>query len=199
MKKLTAIILTLAMVLSFAGCGEIQKAESAVNGMLTALMNFEFEEMQKYVSADGEPLFDSDEDIESSRALAEALFADLNYEIISSEKVDDSTVVVKTKITTTDMKPVLGEFFAKWMEFAFENALSSAPISDEEMEAKAMEMFAECLSAEELETVTNQVDIKVAENENGEWKIEMDDNLTGALMGGLTEAIEELQESMGDE
>ena len=54
----------------------------------------------------------------------ENLFGKLEYEIVSSEKIDKNTVVVKTKITAVDMKPVLGEFFGKALQYAFANAFS---------------------------------------------------------------------------
>ena len=51
-KSITAIILTLILILSLTGCGEIKKAETAVNGMFTAFKNLDFEEAQKYVNVD---------------------------------------------------------------------------------------------------------------------------------------------------
>ena len=60
-----------------------------------------------------------------------------------------------------------------------------------------MEMFTECVTKDDLAMVTNEVDIKVVKTE-GEWKIESDDALSDALLGGLTEAAEELSKSMNN-
>ena len=111
-KSTIAVILTLILMLSLTGCGEIKKAETAVNGMFTAFKNLDFEEAQKYVNVEEITKTDNDTD-ENSKLIMETVFNKLNYEIVSSEKIDDNTVIVKTKITAIDMKPVMREFFSK--------------------------------------------------------------------------------------
>ena len=51
-KSIIAVVLTLVLVFSLTGCGEIKKAETSVNGMFTAFKNLDFEEAQKYVNVD---------------------------------------------------------------------------------------------------------------------------------------------------
>lgn len=134
-KSITAIILTLILTLSLTGCGEIKKAETAVNGMFTAFKNLDFEEAQKYVNVD-EITKAGEEANENSMLIMETVFDNLSYEIISSEKVDNETVIVKTKVTATDMKPVLGEFLSKALEYAFSNAFANPQPTEEETNKK---------------------------------------------------------------
>lgn len=68
--------------------------------------------------------------------IMETVFGNLSYEIISSEKVDNNNVVVKTKVTATDMKPVMREFLTKALEYAFSNAFSSPQPTEEETNKK---------------------------------------------------------------
>ena len=197
-KSITAIILTLILTLSLTGCGEIKKAETAVNGMFTAFKNLNFEEAQKYVNVD-EITKAGEEANENSMLIMETVFDNLSYEIISSEKVDNETVIVKTKVTATDMKPVLGEFLAKALEYAFSNAFANPQPTEEETNKKMEEILVECASKPDLATVTNEVDIKVIKTESKDWKIEADDAVVNALFGGLADAAKEMENAFNTE
>ena len=197
-KSITAIILTLILILSLTGCGEIKKAETAVNGMFTAFKSLNFEEAQKYVNVD-EITKAGEEANENSMLIMETVFDNLSYEIISSEKVDSETVIVKTKVTATDMKPVLGEFLTKALEYAFSNAFANPQPTEEETNKKMEEILVECASKPDLATVTNEVDIKVIKTESKDWKIEADDAVVNALLGGLADAAKEMENAFNTE
>ena len=138
---------------------------------------------------------DSDESFDLDQNLfMENLFGKLEHKIISSEQIDKNTVVVKTEITAIDMKPVLAEYFTKALQYAFANALANPQPSEEETNQKMEEMFVECVSKEDLATVTNEVDIKVVQVDKT-WKIESTDELSNALLGGFAKAAEELSNS----
>ena len=197
-KSITAIILTLILILSLTGCGEIKKAETAVNGMFTAFKSLNFEEAQKYVNVD-EITKAGEEANENSMLIMETVFDNLSYEIISSEKVDSETVIVKTKVTATDMKPVLGEFLTKALEYDFSNAFANPQPTEEETNKKMEEILVECASKPDLATVTNEVDIKVIKTESKDWKIEADDAVVNALLGGLADAAKEMENAFNTE
>lgn len=196
-KSIASLLLILTMVLSLTGCGEIKKAETTINNTFTALKSLDFETASDYINVD-EIMKSEDEENDTlsldDNVFMENLFGKLDYEIISSEKIDKNTVVVKTKITAVDMKPVLGEFFGKALQYAFANAFSNPQPSEEETNKKMEEMFIECVSKEDLTMVTNEVDIKVVKVDK-KWKIESADELSDALLGGLAKAAEELGNS----
>ena len=166
--------------------------------MFTAFKSLNFEEAQKYVNVD-EITKAGEEANENSMLIMETVFDNLSYEIISSEKVDNETVIVKTKVTATDMKPVLGEFLAKALEYAFSNAFANPQPTEEETNKKMEEILVECASKPDLATVTNEVDIKVIKTESKDWKIEADDAVVNALLGGLADAAKEMENAFNTE
>lgn len=194
-KSIIATILALVLLFSLTGCGEIKKAETAVNGMFTAFKNTDIEAAAKYVDVDEINASEDSSDSISTELVMKTIFNKLDYKIISSEKVDDTTVKVKTDITVTDMKPVLGEFFTNAMQYAFSTAFSNQQPTEEETNKKMEEMFIESASKEDLATVTNEVDITVVKTENNEWKVKSDDTFADALLGGLITAGEELSKA----
>lgn len=193
-KILTSLLLTFIIAFSLTGCGEVKKAETAVTGMFNAFKELNFEEARKYVNVD-DITSSEDESTANAEVIMKSVFKNLNYEIISSEKVDSNNVVVKTKITATDMKPVMGNFFTKALEYAFSNAFSEPQPTEEETNAKMEEILTECVSQPDLATVTNEVDIKVVKNENKEWEVKVDDAFVNAILGGLSDAVDELNKS----
>lgn len=198
-KRITAILLILAITVSFAGCGEVAKAEKVVNNTFKALQKADFEEAANYINLDDFfPNSTSSESVSESaesQALLEKIFGSLQYEIISSEKIDKETVMVKVKITTIDMKPVMTEFMKKLLEYSFANAFADPQPTEEETNKATMDMMLECLSAEDLEFVTNEIDIKVVKADKN-WKIDFTEDMADVLVGGMISATEELAESL---
>ena len=199
-KLSTTMLLIAALVLSLTGCGEIKKAETAVNNMFTAFKALDFEEARKYVDVDDmeiDELDEGDDSSDSYEMYMKALFDRLDYKIISSEKVDSNTVNVTTEITAVDMKPVLGDFFVAAMEYAFSSTLDDPQPTEEEINKKMEEMFIESATKPDLATISNEVVIKVVKEDEG-WKIVSDDALVDALLGGVTAATEELAKSFSE-
>ena len=197
-KSAISVLIILTMVFSFTGCGEIKKAETTINNTFTALKTLDFELASDYINVDEIVKSDKDDSLDvDGKVLMKNLFDKLEYEIISSEKIDKNTVVVKTKITAVDMKPVMGEFIGKALQYAFANAFSNPQPSEEETTKIIEEMFIECVSKEDLQMVTNEVDIKVVKVDK-KWKIESDDTLYDALLGGLSKAADEISNAFSN-
>jgi len=199
-KKLICLLLVFTCIFSLTGCGEIKKAETSVNGLLTAFKNADIESAQKYINLDDLKEADGEEDSITSDTefLIQNMFKQLDYKIISSEKKDDSTVVVTTEITNTDMKPVMGEFFANALQYAFSNAFAEPQPTEEETNKKMEELLITSLTKEDLATVTNTVDITVVKAEDKSWKIKSYDAFLDALLGGLYKATKELENSFNE-
>jgi len=188
--KVTALALVFMLAVSLAGCGEIKKAETAVNNMFTALKAFDLEEAEKYVDLTNITAGDTENALSGNgKAATEQLFGKLEYEIIDSEKVDKNTVNVTTKITTVDMKSVFQEFIVKAMEYAFSNI--GAEVSEAEQQAKMEEILVACIAKEDAKRVTKEVTIKVVK-EDKQWKIQSDESFANAITGGLQDAINEI-------
>lgn len=191
------LLLVLSMVLPLTGCGEEKKAEAAVAAMCTALKNGDLETAQAYIdveelTATDEGLFSADE-----KTFMTAVFGTVECTIIGSTKQDSDTVLVTAEITNLDMKPVVGTFFQKALQYAFSIAFAEPQPTDEEMNAKMVEMFTESIAEADTEPVNNVVTICVVRQEDG-WKIETDDVLVDALSGGLMGALNELSQSFAE-
>lgn len=198
-RSLIAIVLVFTLMFALTGCGETKKAEATVNSMFAAFKNTDFDAASKYVNVDEINSSEGETDGISTKLVMKTIFNKLDYKILSSEKIDNGTVKVKTEITVTDMRPVLGDFFTKAMQYAFSTAFSDPQPSEEETNKKAEEMFIESASKDNLATVTNEVDIEVVKTKNGEWKIETDDIFANALLGGLLDATKEMENAFNNE
>ncbi len=196
-KKIFIVVLAVSMILSIVGCGEIKKAETAVNGMFVAFKNLDFDKAQKYVNV--EDITNADNANENTTIVMQTVFDNLEYEIISSEKIDDNNVIVKTKIIAIDMKPVMGEFFTKAMEYAFSNAFSTPQPTEEETNKKMEEILIECASKPDLATISKEIDIKVSKNDEDEWKIRADEVFANVILGGLMDIASNIENSFNIE
>lgn len=191
MKKIVALMLSLIMVLPLAGCGETGKAEEAVKNLFEAFQAGNFEEAEMYLLKDGDADTAEDEDDD----MFNHVFTKVEYEIVSSEKLDGENVNVTASVTAPDMKVAVGEFFTKALEFAFENAFSEEPLSDEETEKEMERIFIEATEKEDLGTVTNEVVISVCKTDEG-WKVKSDDVFADAITGGMMTALKDMENSM---
>lgn len=191
MKKIVALILSLAMVLSLAGCGEEKKAQEAVINLFEAFKAGDFEKAEGYLLKDA----DSDETEDGDEDMFNHVFTKLDYTIVSSGKLDGENVDVTARITAPDMEVAVGDFFSKAIEFALENAFSETPLSDEESAAEIERIFIEATEKEDLGTVTNEVTVKVVKTDEG-WKVNSDEAFVDAVTGGMMTALKEMENSM---
>ena len=196
MKKIIALMLALVMVLSFAGCGEVGKAESTVKNFFDACKEGNLEEAKGYILLDdGGETTDDDKELYDMAAL---MLEKLNYSIVSSEKIDAENVVVTVSVTAPDMKVAVGEFFQDALAFAFANAFSDTPLSDEETEAEMKNMFVKAVGKEDLGTVTNEAVVTVVKVD-GTWLIDAYEAFADVLTGGMVTAFEEVSNSFSGE
>ena len=199
--KILSLILAAVMVaVSLTACGANpeKQAEKAVSICFTALKAGELETAANYLNdTDIIGIGDDTEDSAMNEAMTKTVFGKLNYKILSSTLVDDNTVTVKVEISNVDMKPVFTEFFTQALQYALTNAFADPKPTEEESNQKMEEIFNSCISKEDLATVTKEVDVKVV-NDGDSWIIEGDDKLANALLGGLLDAVEELEDSFSN-
>ena len=161
------------------------EAKTVINNMLTAFKNLDFKKAQKYIAI--KELATTDE---RTSLVIKTIFRNFSYEIISANAVDDKNVSIKAKITSTNIKPVIGEIMKKTLEYAFSNFFVYPHPTDKETDEKTKNIIIECVSKPNLATVTKEVDIKVIKKSGNKWKINADDALINALLGGLAEAVQ---------
>jgi hypothetical protein len=172
----------------------VEEAEDTVKKTFKALKKYELEEAQKYINVD--EIASKADTNENSTLFMKTAFGSLEYEIKSSEKIDENNVIVNTSITAIDMKPVMAEFFSKAMQYAFSFAFSEVQPTEEERDQKMEEILVECITKPDIANTTNEVPVKVTKID-GEWKIETSQTLTNGVLGGLIDATNELNNSFG--
>ena len=194
MKKTLAAVMALVLALSLVACGEIAKAEGAVNGLLTALKTGDMEQVMTYTGSD--ELISEEELLGGGVEVAMALFGKMEYSIVSSEQVDDDTVNVTVEVTNVDMKVAMGQFMMKALEYAFSNAFADPQPTEEETTAAMIGMLGEVINDPEATTTTGQATLVVNKTDAG-WIVDVDDAAIDVISGGIVTAAERMEESFG--
>ena len=196
MKKTTRIIsalLAIAMLFSLTGCiSNAKKAEQEVSKVMESVRSVDLDTINSYFN----DTLDEDLDLDDPTAqlILTTIFSNINYNIISSEEIDEDTVNVKTEITAIDMKPILATFIKDALAYAFANAFSSSA-SEEETEKKMTELFTAAIENTEKVEKSVTVDIEVNKDAEGNWNVEAGDAFIDAILGGLVSALEDLGDS----
>ena len=200
LKTVTAAVLALAIALSVAACGAkqdpVQEAQATVEGMFQAFQTLDLEALAQY-TGDAGFLNDDlglDELPGDGMAFMQNLLGRMSYEILNAELADEDTVFVNTKVSAIDMKPVLGQFLAEAMEYAFAHMFDDPAPSEEQLAAEMMKILADQLTDPDLAMMTTEVLVEVNRTENG-WTVNGTETLANAVLGGLEEAAEELSAS----
>lgn len=176
-KSLLALVLALMLVFALAGCGSPEtKAEEAVGSILTAFRDADFEKIAEYTGGDVSELTDEQKD------LIGGMLEKMEYKIVSSEAIDDGNVNVTVEITSVDVEELLTAVLSKAMEFAMTD--EGLQMTEEEAEEKTMEIFEECLNAEDVKTATTEVEVEV-KIDGDEWEIEDITGLTKGVLAGM--------------
>ncbi|RGB69748.1 hypothetical protein [Provencibacterium massiliense] len=103
---------------------------------------------------------------------------------------DGDSAVIKTKVTNANMSTLFNDLMAFAMEQAVTGETDEAKIN-QAVEDKVIELVG---TAKE-NPVTAEVDVRLTKA-NGVWKVEMDENLLDAVMGGLVSGMAEMMEQM---
>lgn len=193
LKKVMVMILTLAFLTALCGCNEVKDAEGALNSAIAALQSGDYAKASGYIN--GSEILDNNEmlkNAENTESLIKAMFSNLSCSINSSEKTDNSNVKINADITNVNT----ANAFKDTITQAFSLALSGE-VSQDEMESKILEIFAQNLSGEDVETVTSTIDINMVKTDEG-WKVDANEELQDAITGGLVSASKNLGNSLGE-
>lgn len=196
-KRILSLLMTMMLVMSVSGCGEVEKAKKSVDDMFGAFETVNLEQINTYLNTDELSSLELLTDDSKSEEVFKLMFSKLSHNIISVEEADENTIVVKTEITTIDMGLVFQEWMQESIKMAFDGAFSGESLSEDEYNKKVEEQLLEILKKEDRQTVTNTVDIKYVKTDN-KWDIQVDDKLTDALLGGLISFMDSFAAGLGD-
>ena len=157
--------------------------EKAVEGMLNSLKNADFESINKYINYD--EIVDQSEMLQNTEMDEETqslLFDKLAWKVLNVSK-EENTASVEVEITNKDFNQIITNYTQEALKIAF----SGASFTEEEQNNKLKEQ----LKNEEIGTKTETTTMRLVK-QDGEWKIQADENLINALLPGLQEAINSL-------
>lgn len=187
MRKFLCCLLSLALLLSLAACGN--RRESAQSVVEAAIKSVQAAEMDTIAQNWGGELstdLGAETGDESQEMLA-AIAKNLTYSIVSSkEDAGAGTATVTVEFTNTNMQEVFAEYLSQMLSVAFEYAFlpEDKQPTEEEMNEMYLDTFMEVMEEKAGETVTSTVDIPL-ELVDDTWKISAGEDVIDAMFGGL--------------
>lgn len=150
--------------------------ENAINGMLNSLKTGDFDKARDYMDYDellsNAKIVDTEEIGTEEQKL---LFNRLDWKILNISK-NGNSAEIQIEIKNKDFKTVFTNYFQKVLK---------AALKKEEVGEK---ILIEELKSDGIQTTTMTTTIKT-EKHGGNWNIIVDENLKGALLPGVKEAI----------
>lgn len=110
--------------------------------------------------------------------------------------VTGQTAKADVSITNVDMHKVLPDYFLQANELYYNNALSSSPKSETELEQQAAALFEDTLDAHAANTVSELVAVELT-MEDDEWRVQPTEALRTAVFGDFWSAQASLGENAG--
>ncbi len=189
-KILSAVLVIILSISLFASCGFSPEAmaKATVDEVFRVLQSEDVVEIKSKLGLDEDPTFSEDGFTDE---MLLKLFENLDYEINSTEVIDENNVTVNVTVTNTDMAAVLEDFVSEVTTYALSNITEISEMTDEEMQAKSFEILNECMNKEDLKTTTSDIDMHVY-CEDGVWDIDAEDTVIDALLGGFVSASSNL-------
>lgn len=161
---------------------DAEGAEQAVHDLMAALQSGSRERIESHIDYKNMlQLREGQSDANFRQVLRRVC-----YEILD---VDAGAKVarVETRISNIDLKGIMPQYFQKAGELEYNNALSEAPLSDEELEAEYERLFVELLDAAGDSTLSSTVTIQVLRTD-GDWRVQSDETLRTAVTGDFWNA-----------
>jgi len=220
-KQISLIILLLVLSILIAGCSQSKnRAEEHVKSYIEEFKaidpsdesgkNSDAAEIRKYFS---DPALAQQVGDQFGMLMLEVIIDSLKYEVISSEKINDTKVSVKTKVVAIDMRKVINNYYLNMATFVASNP-KYAKMTPKQMEKESQnimqesfELFKQSMSKENRALITQNIDVivNVPKDEKAECEIENSDELMDIMCGGLmswadeaTKTLDELQKKNGN-
>lgn len=160
-----------------------------INNIFTALKSGNQEEIKKYLGEETVEEVSGNAEDDNSKEMAKVMLNNLEYEIVSTNvNFKEGTVILK--VSNKDLETVFENYMKKVFSLAFSQALGK--MSEEDFNAELLENFKEQYNSENVETITNEITIKMS-RENGIWKIDADQQqIVNAILPGYESVMNSL-------
>lgn len=174
-----------------------QQSKDALMNLVSALKTADIQTAQQYIDMADLESGGIDFTSDAYLPLAKEMFNKLECEILSAEDVDSDNVRLHVKIKAVNMQPVMVTWIQNLMQKAMTLGESAAQMSEEEQTKLAMDGLIEAVQQSGEELLESEVDVNVTWVD-GAPKIQSDRAFINALTGGLLDASEGLQNSLGE-
>lgn len=195
-RVLAGLLLALVLIFSLTGCGPDPESEAkaSLEKTFTALKSADEKTLgklngKKDFYGDADKIFGSKK---AARQIVKTMFANFDYKILSSKKVDDNNVTLRVKITNVDMNKVVLKWYKDLMSYAAANP--SIATDKNAIMAKTFDILKTDIdqAAKDKNFASKTITIKMKKVKN-EWKIkDPDDKMLDAMLGGFQSAVSNL-------
>ena len=196
MKKIKIILLifTFVGILLMTGCAS-EKPEDKAEEFITAFKEKRYDDMtgmliqgenyatQIYVAGD-----------DNSRRLFDILSKNLEYKLKKVDTTDEKRATVTYEMTNTDTAAVMNRFLETYFERL--KAEDASGVEEKDIDAAFDDAMRETLEADDNETVTKDVEIKLFYSDDG-WLIIDDWAVFDGLMGGYVAFANSASNALG--
>lgn len=193
MKRFLTILLFSGLILGLlTACGE-ENPDSTVNDFLTAIQKNDFEKAGIFVEGGTDSLTtDQEETDETEEKLAMTMIENIskkyNFEKPEEVSTDGDKAVVKAEITSLDMGSVMTSTMAEIMPLAFASAFDEeTPESEKAFQEMTEKIMIKYMTSEDATLTTRTVEFNLKKDEEGNFKIIDDDNLTEAIFANISQ------------
>lgn len=194
-KKILFVVLIILVVIA---CGYLvvirnaqNNAKHTIENSLLALKtgnNME-EEIYKFTGNNNKETTD----IVANQEFGDIFFKDLNYEIIGT-KGNLKEVTISLKISNKNAAKIFGKYLEEIFKFSMASSFSGENLTQEELDKKMNAYLKDTIKTDDVEFITNNVEIKMEKNEE-KWvvKEESQQNMINTMLPGLKELAENMQ------
>ena len=194
MKKTLIYITTIFIAFSLSACNLFGPSPDEVaTDFLTSVQKGEWEKASEYVK--NKDTKKTLEELTSSKddetKYMQDLFEKMSF-TVGKVKEEDKRATVESTIKTVDMKLILGTIIQEVMQEALAQAFSGEETDDEAIEKEMTNKLVAGVNEPSAKKVTNKVKINLVKVD-GDWKVDVDQELLNALTGGLSSVGEEME------
>lgn len=205
MKRILTSLLALTIFSGMVACAKTpDEPKAAVENAIKAAQEIDDQIMSDVTSAiksSDYALTDWDKDDEArAKEILELLESHLSYTVgDSTVNSDKGTAIVTVTITNVDMGDVMTRFLRDAGHYALENATAApeARPSREEMELEYFNLFKSVLTADDLKTITVDVNVPLVLRD-GEWVIQDDREIVEAIFGSIYNYFDRWEDRFDD-
>lgn len=195
MKKISLILLTMILILCVSSCSKAEtEAKNAFENMMTAFKTCDEGQIGLYYDFDNIVAYISENNAEEFKTAVINTLSDMEYKIISTDKIDAENVKIKIELTTIDFSKIVDSYIDSVFETisSTEYTKKIQNMTDDEYKKIMTEQMITAIENSDRGKTTKNVELTMKKNEAG-WVLGSDSKaFLGALFENLSNAVNSL-------